>query len=38
MSPEDSVLAERETQDNNFGWDINLGGALRWWTGYCSGG
>jgi len=29
---EDSEAAESEKQDNNYGWDINLGGPSRWWT------
>jgi hypothetical protein len=29
---EDSVAAQSEKQDNNYGWDINLGGPPRWWT------
>ena len=23
---------EREQQDTNYGWDINLGGPPKWWT------
>jgi len=24
--------AESEKQDNNYGWEINLGGPPSWWT------
>ena len=26
------MAAENEKHENNYGWDINLGGPPRWWT------
>ncbi len=26
------MTAEREKPDNDFGWEINVGGPPRWWT------